>query len=527
MPPLQNPDSLVEYGARRVVITITAILAALLEIIDTTIVNVALNDMKGNLGATLSEIGWVVTSYAIGNVIIIPMTSWLSQQFGRRNYYAASIIIFTICSFLCGNATSLFELIAFRFLQGAAGGALLVTSQTIITETFPPEKRGMAQAIYGLGVIVGPTLGPPLGGYLTETYSWPYIFYVNIPVGIAAAIMTLRYVRSPKYGEKKKASEVDWFGILFLALAVGCLQFVLEKGQEEDWFSSKYILTATIVSSVCFYFFVWREMVARSPIVNLRVLKDNNLKIGTILTFILGFGLYGSTFIVPLFLQNILGWSAFQAGLIMVPSSVVTAMMMPIIGQLLQKGVKQQLLIALGFTFFFIYSMWGYKILSPFTGMNNFFWMLMLRGFALSMIFIPITTLSLSTLSGKAIGEGAAFTGMARQLGGSVGVALITTFLTWQGEKYSTNLVGNITGNNVVFQQRYNSMVALFTSKGMALNQARQAAYESVFGQIVKQSTILSYMDAFLYIGVMFIICVPFVLMVKSKGKVDLSHAAH
>ncbi|ANI90538.1 MFS transporter [Arachidicoccus ginsenosidimutans] len=520
-------DSLVEYGMRRVLITITAVLAALLEVIDTTIVNVALNDMKGNLGATLSEIGWVVTSYAIGNVIIIPMTSWLSQQFGRRNYYAASIIVFTLCSFLCGNAHSLGELILFRFLQGAAGGALLVTSQTIITESFPAEKRGMAQAIYGLGVIVGPTLGPPLGGYLTETYSWPYIFYVNIPVGIAAAIMTIRYVRSPKFGEKKKAKEVDWFGIVFLAAAVGCLQFVLEKGQEEDWFSSELILIASIISAVSFYFFIWREMVAKSPIVNLRVLKDNNLKIGTILTFILGFGLYGSTFIVPLFLQNILGWSAYQAGLIMVPSSVVTALMMPVVGQLLQRGVKQQLLVAIGFVGFFCYSLWGYKILTPFTGFNNFFWMLMLRGFALSLMFIPITTLALSTLSGRAIGEGAAFTGMARQLGGSVGVAIITTFLTWQGEKHSTNLVGNLTNNSVVFQQRYNSMVGLFTSKGLALNQAKQAAYEAVFGQVIKQSTILSYMDAFLYIGLMFMICVPFVLMVKSRGKVNLSAAAH
>ena len=527
MPPLQDPNSLVEYGVKRVVIVITAILAALLEIIDTTIVNVALNDMKGNLGATLSEIGWVVTSYAIGNVIIIPMTSWLSQQFGRRNYFAASIIMFTICSFLCGNATSLWELVAFRFLQGAAGGALLVTSQTIITETFPADKRGMAQAIYGLGVIVGPTLGPPLGGYLTDTYSWPYIFYVNIPIGIAAAVMTLRYVRSPKYGEKQKASQVDWFGIVFLAAAVGCLQFVLEKGQEEDWFSSQHILVASIISVTCFYFFIWREMAAKRPIVNLRVLKDKNLSIGTILTFILGFGLYGSTFIIPLFLQNILGWSAYQAGLIMVPSAVVTALMMPITGQLLQRGVKQQLLVALGFSFFFIYSMWGYKILSPFTGFDNFFWMLMLRGFALSMMFIPITTLALSTLSGKAIGEGAAFTGMARQLGGSVGVAVITTFLTWQGAKYTSNLVGNVTGNNTIFQQRYNGMVNLFASKGMAVNQAHQAAYEAVFGQVMKQSTILSYMDAFLYIGMMFIICVPFVLMVKSKGKVNLSAAAH
>src|SRR6185295_1390769 len=199
---MQQMNSLVEYGSRRVIITVTAILCALLEIVDTTIVNVALNDMRGSLGATLTEVGWVITAYAIGNVIIVPMTSWLSQQFGRRNYFAASIILFTICSFLCGNATSITELIVFRFLQGVGGGALLVTSQTIITESYPPEKRGMAQAIYGMGVIIGPTLGPPLGGYITQNFGWPLIFYINIPVGIIAALLTLQFVRSPKYTEK-------------------------------------------------------------------------------------------------------------------------------------------------------------------------------------------------------------------------------------------------------------------------------------------------------------------------------------
>src|SRR6476661_7593273 len=193
---------LVEYGSRRVIITITAIICALLEIVDTTIVNVALNDMKGNLGATTNEIGWVVTAYAIGNVIIIPMTSWLSQQFGRRNYFAASVMMFTICSFLCGNATGIWELVIFRFLQGLGGGALLVTSQTVITESYPIEKRGMAQALYGLGVIIGPTLGPPLGGYIIYHYSWPYIFYINIPIGIAATLLTLQFVKSPKFYEK-------------------------------------------------------------------------------------------------------------------------------------------------------------------------------------------------------------------------------------------------------------------------------------------------------------------------------------
>src|SRR3954470_15401769 len=245
---MHQQPSLVEYGSRRAIITITAILCALLEIVDTTIVNVALNDMKGNLGATLNEIGWVITAYAIGNVIVVPMTSWLSQQFGRRNYFAASIILFTVCSFLCGNANGIWELVAFRFLQGVGGGALLVTSQTIITESYPVEKRGMAQAIYGLGVIIGPTLGPPLGGYITDNFSWPYIFYINIPIGIIATLLTLQFVRSPKYGEKSAAKDVDWMGIALLALAVGSLQYVLERGQDEDWFESLGITVCAVLA---------------------------------------------------------------------------------------------------------------------------------------------------------------------------------------------------------------------------------------------------------------------------------------
>src|SRR6202008_4321345 len=238
---MMQQNSLVEYGSRRVIITLTAIVCALLEIVDTTIVNVALNDMKGNLGATVNEVGWVVTSYAIGNVIIVPMTSWLSQQFGRRNYFAASVIIFTIASFLCGNSTSIAELIIFRFIQGLGGGALLVTSQTIIIETYPPEKRAMGQAIYVIGVIIGPTLGPPLGGYIVDHFSWPYIFYINIPIGVIATLLTLQFVRSPKYGEKTAARDIDWLGIALLAATVGSLQYVLEKGQDDDWFASSTI----------------------------------------------------------------------------------------------------------------------------------------------------------------------------------------------------------------------------------------------------------------------------------------------
>lgn len=526
---MELTNSLVEYGSRRVIITVTAILCALLEIVDTTIVNVAVNDMRGTLGATLTEVGWVITAYAIGNVIIVPMTSWLSQQFGRRNYFAASIILFTICSFLCGNATGIWELVLFRFLQGLGGGALLVTSQTIITESYPVEKRGMAQAIYGLGVIIGPTLGPPLGGYIVENFSWPYIFYINIPIGVIATLLTLQFVRSPQYGEKSAVRDIDWLGIGLLSITVGCLQYVLEKGQDDDWFNSPAILYLAVAAILGLFFFIWRETVFRNPIVELRVLKNGNLRVGTILSFIMGFGLYGSTFIIPLYTQSILGWTAQQAGMLMVPAALTTAVMMPLIGKLLQKGIPQQYLVAGGMVLFAVFTFWGYFIITPHTSSDDFFWMLIVRGVGMGMLFIPITTLSLSTLKGKQIGQGAAFTGMMRQLGGSFGVALITTFMSRQNMMHRSNLVSHLDSNNPAVMQRVEAMQHNFVSKGMSADVALKSSYSALDHMVMGQATILSYMDVFLYLGVIFLVCVPFVLMVKgNKGKkVDVGEAMH
>ncbi|MBC7534864.1 MAG: DHA2 family efflux MFS transporter permease subunit [Ferruginibacter sp.] len=526
---MQLQESLVEYGAKRAIITITAILCALLEIVDTTIVNVALNDMRGTLGATLPEVSWVITAYAIGNVIIVPMTSWLAQQFGRRNYFAASVILFTVCSYLCGNANGIWELVLFRFLQGLGGGALLVTSQTIITESYPVEKRGMAQAIYGLGVIIGPTLGPPLGGYIVDHFSWPYIFYINIPIGVVATLLTLQFVRSPKYAEKKAINEIDWLGIALLAVTVGSLQYVLERGQEDDWFNNTLITGLAVAALFGAFFFIWRELTYKNPIVDLRVLRNGNLRVGTVLSFILGFGLYGSTFVIPLYTQSTLGWTAQQSGALMIPAALTTAFMMPIIGRLLQKGVPQQYLVAVGMLVFFIYSIWGYRIITPDTGADAFFWMLIARGIGLGLLFIPITTLSLSTLSGQDIGKGAAFTGMMRQLGGSFGVATITTFLSRQNMIHRNSLVSNLDVNDAHVQQRVVALQHSFMSKGMTAQEGLKAAYKSLDFNVTKQASVLSYMDVFLYLGIIFLICIPFVLLVKGnkKKKAAVSEAVH
>ena len=514
----QDPDSLVEYGFRRVIITITAVLCALLEIVDTTIVNVALNNMRGSLGATLTDVAWVITAYAIANVIIIPMTSWLSQQFGRRNYFATSIIIFTIASFMCGNATNIWELVFFRFIQGLGGGALLVTAQTIITESYPVAKRGMAQAIYGMGVIVGPTLGPPLGGYFVDHFSWPYIFYINIPIGIIAAFLTITFVRSPKFGEKLKASQVDWWGIVFLAGFVGSLQYVLEHGQQDDWFNDRIINILTLVSSVSFMLFIWRELNYNHPIVNLRVLKNINLRVGVIMSFVLGFGLYSSTFIIPIYTQSILGWSALNAGLILIPSSITTGFMMPMIGKLIQRGVPQAYMVAVGFFAFFIFSFWMHSVLTPDTGTEHIFWPLILRGIGLGLLFVPITTLSLSTLKGKEIGEGAAFTGMMRQLGGSFGIAIITTLIARLNQEHRINLISHLDKTNFAVQQRVIQLQQGLMSRGFSINESLNKAYQILEYNVMKQSAVLTYIDIFNYLGLLFLFCIPFVLLIKKRN---------
>jgi DHA2 family multidrug resistance protein len=525
----QHGESLIERGPRLIIITVTAVFCALLEIIDTTIVNVALNNMRGSLGATLNEISWVITAYSLANVIVIPLTNWLSQQFGRRNYFAASIILFTVCSFLCGNAHTISELIIFRFLQGMGGGALLVTSQTIITESWPPEKRAMAQAIYVLGIIVGPTLGPPLGGFIVDNFSWPFIFFINIPVGVVATLLTLIYVKSPKYEQKRSASEIDWLGIILLAIGISSLQYVLEKGQEEDWFNSSLIITLSITSFLGLYLFVWRQLATRFPVVNLRVLKDSNLSIGVILSFVLGFGAYGSTFVIPLFTQSVLGWTAQKAGLLQLPSTLFTALMMPVVATLIQKGIQQKYLIAIGMFLFYIFCMLCYQIISPDTGGGNFFWPLIIRGIGLGLLSVPISTMALSTLKGQEIGQGAAFTGMMRQLGGSFGVALISTFLSRETSTHRVDLVTHLNVNDFNVQSRVAQLTAGMRGHGLDSVSSHHAAYQLLDNSVNTQATLLSYMDIFMMVGIVFVIFVPLVLLLvkKSKTKVSLADAAH
>lgn len=513
-----------EVGVRKWIIVVTVILSSVIELIDTTIVNVSLPQMMGNLGATLDEIAWVVTAYVFANVIVVPMASWLSVVFGRRNYFAGSILLFTVASFFCGHATSLWEMVLFRFLQGAGGGALMATSQSILVETFPPEELGFATGLFGLGVVVGPTIGPTLGGWITDNYSWPWIFYVNIPIGILATILSFTFIRDPH--EKREVSSIDWSGIMLLIIGVGSLQIVLDRGERDDWFAANYIVVLTIVAAIGIAFFIWRELTAEHPVVDLRVLRNRSLAVGTLFTFIHGFGLYASVFIFPVFVQQLLGFTALQTGLIMLPSSLTTAVMMPFVGRIIRRGFSPQIIVVCGFLIFFAFT-WMLSQSTLASGEADFFWPLILRGFGLSMLFVPFTTLALSSLQGKDIHQGTGLTNMMRQLGGSLGVAVIATFIEHRSWAHRQDLLRYITPYDFPLRQRMSMIIHGLMAHGSTFAEAQHQAFAAIEGTVSRQAFLLTYMDAFRAIGVFFLCCMPLLLLFKrTRGPVPVT-AAH
>ncbi|MCC7231839.1 MAG: DHA2 family efflux MFS transporter permease subunit [Bacteroidia bacterium] len=495
-----------ETGFRKWIITLTVILASLLELVDTTVVNVSLPDIMGNLGATLEDVGWLITAYAVANVIILPMSGWLASKFGRRNYFAFSIVLFTTASFFCGHATNIWELVAFRFIQGIGGGALLGTSQAILIETWPREQFGMATALFGLGVVVGPTLGPTLGGYITDHYNWPWIFYINIPLGILATLLTLEYIKESFV--RRITGGVDWAGIIFLTIGVGALQVVLERGEGEDWFETPYIIWLSVLAVAGLCSFIWRELTAEHPVVDLKILKNRELAIGMFTTFILGFGLFASVFVFPVFCQNLLGFSAQQTGEILIPGGLSTILMMPFVGRMLQKGFPPQIMATIGFMFFFAFTvMLSHSSLD--SGSGDFFIPLILRGVGLSLLFVPLTTLALSSLETKDTAQGTGLNNMMRQLGGSFGIAIVTTLVHLREGYHRNILLEHINPYNPVFQSRYDALYHGLIAKGIIPAEAHQMAYKAIDGIVVRQTYLLTYVEIFWLVGIFFIFCIP------------------
>ena len=472
-------------------ITITVMLGMIMAIIDSTIVNVALNTIAGNLGASVDEVSWVATGYILANVCVMPLNGWLTAYLGRKRFYAASLAIFTIASLLCGTATNITQLIIYRVIQGIGGGALQPTAQSILFETYPPEKRGQAMAIFGLGAMVGPAVGPTLGGYIVDNASWPLIFYINIPIGIIAFLMTLAFIPNPKFIEKVKTG-VDWLGLMLLTTGLASLQYVLERGEHDEWFSSPAICILTATAVVTLTWFIIKMLRDEHPLVQLKVFRIPSFTIGNIIGVVSGFGLFGTALILPLFFQQILGFTAFDTGMALLPGALATAVSMVIIGRL-NNIVDPRVSIAFGMIVFG-YSSWMLGDLNTQAGYWDVFWPRVIQGFGLGFLFVPLSTVSLGDVP---IPELAGATGvytLVRQLGGSFGIAILTTLLT-----HETAIAWNVLASGVTSTHGY----GVGTLTNMVSQQAAMIAYDYLFRLT----------------AIVFFVCTPLVFLIKVKPR--------
>jgi DHA2 family multidrug resistance protein len=513
-------------GMERTLVVIAAITAAMLQLIDMSIVNVSLREISGSIGATTTEIAWVVTAYAVSNVIMIPLAGMLSDLFGRKNYFTASILIFTIASLFCGMAGSLTSLVVWRFIQGLGGGALLTMAQTIIVGAYPPAKLSMANAIFGMGVMIGPTLGPTLGGFLTDNFSWHWIFLVNIPVGLFAAYLSWRHVHN-RHGAKKP-ERIDWAGIAFLIVGVSTLQYVLEEGPANDWFNSPMIIVLSIVSALSLGLFVWWEAHTEHPAVNVRLLMRGNLPIGAVLNLVLGFILMGTVFVFPLFAQIGLGWTPTMTGNFMIPGALATGVAMGLVGRWLGKGADPRLIMGGGIIITTAFAAMM-TMSSPLSTPGSFFWPFILRGLGMGFMMAPILTLCLQGLKGADIGQAAGLTSMIRQVGGAMGIAMLNLFLINHGGAHNSDLLGGVTIYDPAAQDRLAGLTSNFLSSGYSLEQAEAMAYRVLDLSVMKQYSLVSYNNVFWLVGICTILCLPLVFFVKytraqAAEKVALAH---
>lgn len=510
-------------GAERIILVGTAITAALLQLLDMSIVNVSLREIAGSIGATTTEIAWTVTAYAVSNVIMIPLSGMMGDLFGRKNYFTISILIFTIASFFCGTANSLFTLVLWRFIQGIGGGALLTTSQTIIVEAFPPEKVNIANAIFGIGIILGPTFGPTLGGYITDNYSWHWIFFINVPIGLMSAYLSWTFVKNRLGAMKPK--RIDWAGIFLLILAIGPLQYVLEEGSGEDWFESPEIIIISIIAAIGLIGFIWRELTFEHPAVNISLLKNWNLALGSILNFIVGFVLLATVFVFPLFVQIGLGWTATKTGNFLITGALASAVSMGVAGRLLTKGYNAKIIMLLGCVMVFSFStMMSFS--SPDSAASNFFWPFILRGFGIGFMMSPVMALSLQGLKGGDISQGAGLSNMIRQLGGAVGIAIMNVFLIHRNASNDNYLISHMNQYNEIFSERMNLLTQNFISQGYFIEDARNMAYKILDISIFKQQSLVSYDNVFWMVSLTIVACIPVILMIRNKKgekvKVDM-----
>ncbi|HYX51982.1 MAG TPA: DHA2 family efflux MFS transporter permease subunit [Candidatus Limnocylindrales bacterium] len=498
------------------IVAISVMLGTFMEVLDTTVVNVSLPHIAGNLSASTDEATWVLTSYLVSNAIVLPLTGWLANHFGRRNVLLVSVGGFTVFSFLCGLAPNLPALIIFRILQGATGGGLQPLSQAILMEAFPPAQRGKAMAFWALGIVVAPMLGPVLGGWITDSYSWRWLFYINIPVGIAAVAMALLFIHDPPY-IKRGEGGVDYWGIGFLALGIGCLQVMLDKGQEEDWFASHFIVWLFVLCVAGFIFFVFRELITRDPVVHLSVFRVRTYSTGVFLMTVLGFVLYGSTVLLPLWLQTLMGYSALQAGIAMLPRGLGSFLFMPIVGILMGKIEPRKLLgtglIVAG------YSLYALSRLNLNAGYWDIFWPQLIQGMSMGLLFVPLTTITNDPIPKEEMGNATSLFNLMRNIGASIGIASVTTIFARQNQRHVNDLGAHVTQFDETARRMLQNIQGAIMSGGGDAPTALKKAYAAVFGMVQQQAAMMSYIDVFFILAVMFIACLPLIFLMKKPGK--------
>jgi DHA2 family multidrug resistance protein len=511
-------------GPNKWLIAIAVALGALMEIIDTSIVNVALTEMQASLGATLTQMSWVVSSYAIANVIILPLSAWLGTRFGKSRYFVFSLVGFTAASILCGVSTSLWMLTVARVLQGLFGGGLLAKAQAFLFETFPREEQATAQGFFGAIVIAGPVVGPTLGGYIVTHIGWRWIFFINLPVGIAATIMCLAVL--PKDPPITSRTPIDWVAIGLLALGLGALQTFLEEGYSEDWFDSTFICICALVALVSLVAFVVGQLEAKYPVVDLKVLRYRSLAAGSVLSVIVGMALYGALFAIPIFASSVLRYTAQDVGMLLLPGALGSAFMMPIASALMKK-FEPRVLLATGALILVTAVFWLGRLTTS-TSSSDLFWPLLVRAFGTVLMFLPLSMLSLGSIPKKDVGAATALYNLTRQLGGSVGVALLSTLLGSRTAFHRSVMVEHLSTTDPNVQARLAGMTASMVAKGADPVRAKQQALTMIDGAARLQSSVLAFNDTFFVTALLVFVAIPlvFVLGKPSKGA-DVAAGAH
>jgi DHA2 family multidrug resistance protein len=506
------------------IIAISVMFATFMEVLDTTVVNVSLPHIAGSLSASIDEATWVLTSYLVANAIILPMTGWLASLFGRKRLLMLSVVGFTASSFLCGLAPTLATLILFRIMQGASGGCLQPLSQAVLLEAFPPKDRGKAMGFWGLGIVVAPILGPVLGGWLTDNYSWRWVFYINIPVGIASIVMTKMFIFDPSY-LRQESRRIDYWGIGMLALGIGALQIVLDKGQEEDWFSSHLIVALAIVSAVTLVVLVIHELRTDDPVVDLRVFKARSYAVGVFLMTIVGFVLYGSMVLLPIMLQTLLGYPPLQAGIAMAPRGIGSFFMMPLTGVMTGRFDPRKLLtvglIVGGSTLLWL------SRLNLSAGYWDIFWPQLIQGAGMSLLFVPLTTVTMDPIPRERMGNATSLFNLMRNIGGSIGIATTGTMLARQ-QQATTNLLGShVTPYSPAAQATFENVRAGFLASGADATTATTRAYAAMFGMVQRQASMVAFVSIFQLLGILFLALLPLILIMKRPTHQGGAAAAH